>query len=62
MNLGQPVISSFCSADQPQCVEVTRVNSGVSVRNTASIDAAIYFSDNEWAAFLAGAKNGEFDL
>jgi hypothetical protein len=53
--------SSFCSLGD--CVEVGRASSGeVLVRD--SKDRArepLAFTVDEWAAFVAGVKNGEFD-
>ncbi len=54
-------ISSFCSGGD--CVEVGMRNDGVvAVRDTKDRSRpALVFGRAEWAAFLAGAKNGEFD-
>lgn len=61
------VISSFCSADQPQCVEAEAQADGY-IRVTDSKDqtsdhraVALVFTKDEWDAFVAGVKNGEFD-
>jgi hypothetical protein len=44
------------------CVEVGFDDSGVVVRNSAEPDEqALLFTREEWAAFLAGVKAGEFD-
>lgn len=55
-------ISSFCSLGT--CVEVGTVpGGGVAVRDTKDRDGAtLQFSVEEWTAFVAGAKNGEFDV
>jgi hypothetical protein len=45
------------------CVEVAFVDGGVAVRDSRNPDEAILlFTDAEWDAFVAGAKDGEFDL
>jgi len=50
---------SYGSGD---CVEVRALNGGVGVRDSKNPDGpALSFSRREWAAFLAGAKAGEFD-
>lgn len=54
--------SSF-SGPESNCVEFRRVEDGVEVRNSKRPDAgSIHYTDSEWTAFLAGVKNGEFDL
>lgn len=55
-------ISSFCSMGS--CVEVGRTPDGhVAVRDSKNRDQApMIFSVGEWDAFIAGAKNAEFDL
>lgn len=46
------------------CVEVAHLpDGGVALRDTKDRSRAPhYFTREEWAAFLAGVKNGEFDL
>lgn len=46
------------------CVEVAHLpQGGVALRDTKDRGKAPHYSDNdEWAAFLTGAKAGEFDL
>lgn len=52
--------SSFCS--NSACIEVRRVYGLVSVRHAdATPGMWLTFTVEEWAAFLAGAKAGEFD-
>lgn len=53
--------SSFCSLGG--CVEVAKLDDGrVAVRDGKNPDQpALIFSSGEWAAFLAGARAGEFD-
>ncbi len=51
------------SSANGQCVEVaTNLPGVVAVRDTKSRDGGtLVFTDAEWAAFVAGAKDGEFD-
>ncbi len=46
------------------CVEVAHLpEGGVALRDTKDRSLAPHFyTREEWAAFLVGAKNGEFDL
>jgi Domain of unknown function (DUF397) len=45
------------------CVEVAIQPDGVAVRDSKNRDGAVLeFSHHDWAAFLRGVKNGEFDL
>lgn len=51
------------------CVEVAPVKEGLSntvvgvgVQNSKTRDAMLFFTPDEWRAFIAGAKAGEFDL
>lgn len=46
------------------CVEVAHLpNGGVALRDSKDHGKAPHvFTRGEWAAFLTGAKNGEFDL
>jgi hypothetical protein len=55
--------SSF-SGYNGNCVEVSRGGSHVAVRDTKDRERGpvLIFTLAEWGAFLAGAKNGEFDL
>jgi hypothetical protein len=44
------------------CVEVRAVNGGIRMRDSKDPDGAqLSFSPAEWAAFLAGVRDGEFD-
>jgi hypothetical protein len=55
--------SSACqyNNNDPRCVEVaTNVPGEVVVRSSVS-GKAVEFTTDEWTAFLAGAKLGEFD-
>ena len=54
-------VSSYCSYGN--CVEVGRSADGVVVRDTKDrVQQPLTFTDEEWAAFVAGVKAGEFDL
>lgn len=54
-------VSSFCSFGD--CVEVGQLPGGsVSVRDTKNRASSLTFTPEEWSAFVAGVKNGEFDL
>jgi hypothetical protein len=55
-------ISSYCNFGG--CVEVGRSPEGaVVVRDTKDVTRRpLTFTDDEWLAFLAGVKSGEFDL
>jgi len=62
------VISSFCSADKPQCVEVEyRARTGeddvvvVTDSKQGAGSPELTFTLTEWDAFLRGAKGGQFD-
>jgi hypothetical protein len=54
--------SRACSASG--CVEVAHLSGGmVALRDSKDTrKTAHLFDRQEWAAFIAGAKNGEFDL
>jgi hypothetical protein len=59
--------SSFSGAGNPACVEVGFVTAEVTVevclRDSKHRDGPVLrFTTDEWEAFLAGAKAGEFDL
>lgn len=54
-------VSSFCSFGN--CVEVGRSPEGaVMVRDTKDRAQELTFTDEEWVAFVAGVKAGEFDF
>jgi Domain of unknown function (DUF397) len=54
-------VSSFCNFGN--CVEVGQLPSGsVAVRDTKDRERSLVFTPDEWTAFVAGVKNGEFDL
>ncbi|CAJ64974.1 MULTISPECIES: DUF397 domain-containing protein [Frankia] len=51
------------SATQTNCVEIARVADVVAVRDSKDPDGPVLvFTPSEWAAFLAGARDGEFNL
>ncbi|WP_019813945.1 DUF397 domain-containing protein [Saccharomonospora saliphila] len=51
------------SANTDNCVEFRRIDGGVEVRNSKRPDeATIAYTASEWKAFIAGVKDGEFDL
>jgi len=54
-------VSSFCSAGN--CVAVGRTAEGgyVVIDTKDRSVAPLKFTVDEWAAFVAGVKNGEFD-
>jgi hypothetical protein len=44
-------------------VEVTQLNGGIGVRDSKDPDNLwLWFSLEEWAAFLVGVRSGHFDL
>jgi uncharacterized protein DUF397 len=44
------------------CVEVAKVESGYLVRGTGDPDRTLFFSDAEWAAFVGGVQDGDFEF
>ncbi len=54
--------SRACSTDG--CVEVAHLaDGGVALRDSKDANKAAHvFDRDEWAAFITGVKNGEFDL
>jgi predicted secreted Zn-dependent protease len=53
-------ISRTC--DSGACVGVARQGESVLIKNTSDPEASIsFFSREEWTAFLAGVKLGDFD-
>lgn len=57
-------ISSLCgTAEKPCCVGVSFTGGEILVTNTTTTDAPVAkFTQDEWKAFIAGVKNGEFDI
>ena len=56
--------SSYSSSNGGNCVEVASNLPGVvAVRDSKDREGpALVFTPDEWRAFLAGARGGEFDL
>jgi hypothetical protein len=56
--------SSFSGPSGPNCVEVAPlVGGGAAVRDSKDpAGALLRFTAAEWRAFLAGVKDGQFDL
>ncbi|KUL21773.1 DUF397 domain-containing protein [Actinoplanes awajinensis] len=53
--------SSFCS--NTSCVEVAVTPDFVAVRDSKNLQLqALTYTTEEWRQFIAGAKNGEFDV
>jgi hypothetical protein len=54
---------STASNPNGDCVEVAFAEDGVLVRHSRDqAGPVLAFTHSEWKAFLAGARNGEFDL
>lgn len=50
-----------CSADA-DCVEIAHTDDSIQLRDSKDPDGPVLtFTADEWRAFLAGAKAGEFD-
>jgi hypothetical protein len=55
--------SSFSGASNPACVEVGFETSAVLMRDSKDRGGPVLrFTVEEWKAFVAGVKAGEFDL
>lgn len=55
-------VKSSRSFANGNCVEVTDLGGEVGVRNSRHPDGPVLrFTPGEWQAFIAGARNGEFD-
>jgi hypothetical protein len=55
--------SSRSGPNCDNCVEVAFVGGAIAVRDSKNpTGAALIFTSDEWDAFVAGAKDGEFDL
>jgi hypothetical protein len=51
------------SSGNGNCVEVAVLDDAVAVRDTKDRSGPVLvFTPAEWSAFVAGAKDGEFDL
>jgi len=55
------MISSYCSANGG-CVDVVIESNSVHVGDPHTPTPDLVFTFDEWAAFIAGVKNNEFDL
>jgi hypothetical protein len=53
--------SSFCSGGDCAVVDTT-YSGNVRVRATPDLSRYVVFTPEEWTAFIAGVKAGEFDL
>jgi hypothetical protein len=61
-NVADFQISSMCSSCA-SCVGVSFTGGEILVTNTTTNDAPVAkFTQDEWKAFIAGVKNGEFDI
>lgn len=50
------------SKDFTWCVEVARKKQGVAVRDSRNRgNGILFFTNNEWQAFINGVKSGEFE-
>jgi hypothetical protein len=53
--------SGWCG-NRPKCVEVAIVEEGVAVRDSNDPEGGtLFFDRDEWNAFVAGVKGGEFN-
>ncbi|MCK9876998.1 DUF397 domain-containing protein [Frankia sp. Ag45/Mut15] len=54
--------SSYSNGAGGMCVEVAPLGEGVAVRDSKDpLGPVLAFTAGEWDAFLAGARDGEFD-
>lgn len=58
------VKSSFSTPDGNNCVETRQVGNMIAMRDGKLGDDSpvLYFTPDEWRAFLAGAADGQFDV
>lgn len=63
MSTDTPWIKASRSGNSGNCVEIRRHAGAIEVRDTKQADAGpvLGFTTAEFAAWLDGAKNGEFD-
>ena len=54
-------IKAKASLEQHACVELAVDGPGIVLRNSRDIQVQLHFTYAEIAAFIAGAKAGEFD-
>jgi hypothetical protein len=62
--MGEWLRSSFCSADEGQCVEVRLLENGdVEIRDSklGEDSPVLRYTADEWRTFDAGLRNGDFD-
>lgn len=51
-----------CRCEEGTCVEVASADDGIAMRDSKDQDGPVLrFTRDEWAAFLTGAKEGDFD-
>ncbi len=64
MNTGEWIKSSFSNGSGGNnCVEVMLIADRIYVRDSkAPLGVKPAFTEDEWKAFIAGVKSGEFDL
>ena len=63
MDAGGAWVTSSVSSGNGNCVEAQVTVDGVSLRDSKDRSGPVLsFTSEEWAAFLAGARGGEFDL
>jgi len=59
---GDFIKSSFSKNNPKTCVMVATKPEGVAIRDSKDgTKKTLFFSHDEWGAFLRGAKGGEFD-
>jgi hypothetical protein len=62
MNEGLVWRKSCHSGDEGNCVEVADLSAGRAVRDSKNpAGGQLTFSRDQWAAFTAGVRNGQFD-
>jgi hypothetical protein len=62
MNEGLVWRKSCHSGDEGNCVEVADLSAGRAVRDSKNpAGGHLTFSRDQWAAFTAGVRNGQFD-
>jgi hypothetical protein len=59
----QPRWKKSSKCETGACVEAADLGESIGVRNSTHPDGMItLFSKSQWADFVAGAKNGDFDF
>jgi hypothetical protein len=62
MSKDTPWIKALASGGQGECVEMRRIGDIIEVRHSADpAGHVLRYTPAEWAAWLDGAKKGEFD-